>query len=184
MPITVRLVWHVTSLGRVGQAAFLAITVRYGAIRTVSVVVTYAELAQSYQYHALWWAVSLVRLVPTGESTALVMGAAFHSQDRSPRVFDLWRPCSAGDRVGGRAFQLANSQCHGSGIVPDGSSHAGWNHPYSGAFCCIHRCAGAAKLWTPPQRSTARPSPCWLVPGVAASLGDASLTAICSARGR
>jgi hypothetical protein len=60
----------------VGHAAFFAITVRYGAMRTVRVVVTYAELAQSYQYQALWWAVSLVRLAKTGESTALVMRAA------------------------------------------------------------------------------------------------------------
>src|SRR5674476_718699 len=66
MPITVRLVWQATSLGSVGQAAFLAITVRYGAMRTVKVVVTYAELAQSYQYQALWWGVSLIRTVPTG----------------------------------------------------------------------------------------------------------------------
>jgi hypothetical protein len=47
-------------------------------MRTVRVVVTYAEFAQSYQYQAFWWAVSLVRLDSTEESTALIMGAAFH----------------------------------------------------------------------------------------------------------
>jgi hypothetical protein len=45
-------------------------------MRTVRVVVTYAELAQSYQYQALWWGVSLIRVVPTGVSTVLVMRAA------------------------------------------------------------------------------------------------------------
>ena len=54
MPSTFRLVLQATSLGRVGQAAFLAMTVRYGAMRTVRVVVTYAEFAQSYQYQAFW----------------------------------------------------------------------------------------------------------------------------------
>ena len=33
--------------GRFGQAACVATEVRYGAMRTVAVVVTYAELAQS-----------------------------------------------------------------------------------------------------------------------------------------
>jgi len=41
-------------------------------------VVTYAEFAQSYQYHAFWCGVSLAVVGSAGESTALVMRAAFH----------------------------------------------------------------------------------------------------------
>src|SRR5665811_1787450 len=115
MPMTCRLVWHTTSLGWVGQAAFLAMTVRYGAMRTVRVVVTYAELAQSYQYQAFWCGVSLVRLDPTEESMAVVMGEAFHTPRPSRPDID--------------PSQLANSQCQGSGRTPEGSAHAGWNHP-------------------------------------------------------
>lgn len=40
MPSTLRLLRHTASEGRVGQAALLATTVRYGASRTVVVVVT------------------------------------------------------------------------------------------------------------------------------------------------
>jgi hypothetical protein len=47
-------------------------------MRTVRVVVTYAEFAQSYQYQALWCGVSLTRLGAMEESTELVMGAALH----------------------------------------------------------------------------------------------------------
>jgi hypothetical protein len=90
-------------------------------MRTVRVVVTYAELAQSYQYQAFWCAVSLVRTDSTEEeSTALIMGVASHNLDRAPRVPTRFQLANT---------QLANSQCQGSGMLPVGSAQAGWNHP-------------------------------------------------------
>lgn len=52
MPRTLRSTSQRAPSAMPGQAASLAMAVRYGPIRTVIVVVTYAELAQSYQYHA------------------------------------------------------------------------------------------------------------------------------------
>jgi hypothetical protein len=71
-------------------------------------------LAQSYQYQALWWGVSLVRLCSTGESTALFMGA-IHGR------YSWAQPCTG--------VQPANSQCQASGSTPAGSAQAGWNRP-------------------------------------------------------
>src|SRR4029453_11379134 len=52
MPSRLRFCVHRSPSARFGQAALVATDVRYGPMRTVAVVVTYAELAQSYQYQA------------------------------------------------------------------------------------------------------------------------------------
>jgi hypothetical protein len=48
-----------------------------------------------------------------------------------------------------------------------------------GALSCIHRCGSEPKVCTPPHRSTARPQPCWLRPGVAARPGLRRKTSTC-----
>src|SRR5580765_1055721 len=95
-----------------GQAADLAMAVMKGPKRTVWVVVTKAELAQSYQYQDFWY-LAFSAYARGLASSATVMGRAWHSGQRTRALTALAaRVCraSAGElpvpRFGQRAARL------------------------------------------------------------------------------
>ncbi len=70
---------------------------------------------------------------------------------------DLGARLSVGAQSLPDASQPANSQCHGSGLLPPGSAHAGCTQPNRAPFACSHRCASLPNCSTPQPRSRATP---------------------------
>ena len=116
-----------------------------------------------------WGILGIVLILAAG--FAVMLPVKEHTEHR---MRDAWPPGAAAPA------QPANSKCQGSGREPPAAAHDGWNQPKSGPFCLIQRCAGELKSCTPPHRSSARPRPCRLVPGVAANRPCVTLTEICS----
>ena len=118
-----------------GRVVSFMSPVAFGAFIALGAALTGEENTQ------YWGILGIVLILAAG--FAVMLPVKEHTEHR----MSLTRGAAAGEG------QPAYSKCQGSGSEPPAAAHDGWNQPYSGPFCIIHRWAGDR---SPAPRRTGR----------------------------